>query len=286
MRPAHVIEIITPKKFVLNGLWFGSQKPKRAIIHMHGLFSNAFSMGSVIEQIVDNDTAMITFNNRGHDTVSDVKQIVGKKRKYHRAGAAHEVFTDCVDDIQGVINFVRKMGVKDIYLTGHSTGCQKAIYWASKTGGRAVKGIILYAPLSDYAGDRKKPNLQTVTKVARQMVKKGKKHELLPVGLWWHYIDAQRFLSLYTPDSVEEIFSYAQKDRVPRTYQSVRMPMIVLFAGEDEYSERPAQKLVEWFTQQTRSSRFDAVIIPDVGHSFKGGEARVAKTVKQWISAL
>lgn len=283
MRFAHVIEIITPKKFVLNGLWFGSKKPKRAIIHVHGLFSNAFSMAGVVEKLVDTETAVITFNNRGHDAVSDVKQIVGKKRKYHRGGTAHEIFTDCVDDIQGVINFVKKQGVKEIFLAGHSTGCQKAVYWAAKTGGRGVKGIILYAPLSDYAGDKKKPKLKTATQYARMLMRKGKKHELLPSDIWSHYVDAQRFLSLYTPDSVEEIFSYAQKGRIPRIYQSVRIPMLALFAGDDEYSERPAQRLVEWFTKETRSSHFDAVIIPKVGHSFRGGEAVLARLVKNFI---
>jgi alpha-beta hydrolase superfamily lysophospholipase len=284
MRAAHVVDIKTPKNFILNGLWFGPQKPKKAIVLVHGMFSSAFSMGHVIDALIDNETAVLAFNNRGHDTVTDVKQIVGIDRKYHRAGTAHEVFTDCIDDIDGALRVVRATGVKDIYLMGHSTGCQKIVYWTSKKG-KGVKGLILLGALSDYAGDRKKPQLRTAVAQAKRMVKAGKGNELLPPGMWWHYADAQRLLSLYTPDSIEEIFSYSQTEKKPKIYQSVKLPLIALFAGADEYSERPADKLVEWFRKNSNSSRFHGEVVDNVGHSFKEGEFQVAKAVRQWISS-
>lgn len=283
MRPAHVIEIVTPKKFVLNGLWFGPKKPARTIIVIHGMFSSAFSLQHIVKKLVDAQTAVVTFNNRGFETVADVRQRIGKKRKHHQAGTAHEVFTDCVDDIQGAINFTKKAGVKDIYLAGHSTGCQKSIYWASKPGDKGVRGIILLAPLSDYAGGRNKPNLKSVLNIAKKMLKSGKKHQLLPPNSWWHDVDAQRFHSLYTPNSTEEIFCYSQPNKKPKIYQSIKMPVITFFAGDDEYSERPAARLAEWFKKNSGSNRFAAHIIPNVGHSFRGGEARIAKGIQKWI---
>ena len=45
------------------------------------------------------------------------------------------------------------------------------------------------------------------------MVKAGKAKELVPKEIWWQYLSAERLLSLYTPDSIEEIFSYAQPDK-------------------------------------------------------------------------
>ena len=290
MRPAHIIEIVTPKKFILNGLWFGPTKPKRAIILVHGLTSSAFSMSGVVDALVDTQTAVITFNNRGFESVASVKQRISKKdRKWHLAGSAHEVFTDCVDDLQGAINLVRKAGVKDIYLAGHSTGCQKSIYWASKTGGKGVEGIILLAPLSDYACEKsadKGGRMQKATALARKLVKAKKPHELLP--RWASPImalDAQRYLSLYTPKSAEEIFTYGQPGVRSKTYESVKLPMLVLLADKDQYAERPAEKMIEWFAQNTRSKYFRAGIIPTVEHNFRGGEERLAQLVRQWISA-
>ncbi len=290
MRPAHVIEIITPKKFVLDGLWFGPKKAKRAIIVIHGLTSSAFSLQHVVGALVGKDTAVITFNNRGFKSVVDIKQRLSKKEtKWHTAGSAHEVFTECIDDIQGVVNFAKKVGVKNIYLAGHSTGCQKSIYWASKTGGRGVKGIILLAPLSDYACEKyadKSGRMKKATALARALVNAKKPHELLP--RWASPImllDAQRYLSLYTPDSAEEIFTYGQPGKKPKTYQSIKLPVLVLFADKDEHSDRPAEKLVEWFAQNTGSRYFRAGIVPKVRHSFRGGESRVAQLVRQWILA-
>src|SRR3989344_5323781 len=107
MRPAHVIEIITPKKFLLNDLWFGPTKPRRAIIWVHGLSSSAFSMKRTISAIVDKNTAVITFNNRGYGVVNKLYSK-GKGKTATIAGAAHEIFTDCVDDVEGAVGFVRK----------------------------------------------------------------------------------------------------------------------------------------------------------------------------------
>lgn len=290
MTPAHVIEIVTPKKFILNGLWFGETTAKRTIVMVHGLTSSAFSMRGVVGALLDSETSVITFNNRGFESIASVKQLVSKtERKWHLAGAGHEVFADCVDDIQGVVNFARKNGAKEIYLAGHSTGCQKSVYWASKTAGKGVKGIILLAPLSDYACEKATDTdgrMQKATALARTLVKGKKPHELMP--RWASPImrmDAQRYLSLYTPDSIEEIFTYGQPGKRSKTYESVKLPVLVLFADKDQHAERSAEKMIEWFAQNTRSKYFRAGIIPKVEHNFRGGEKRLAQLVRQWILA-
>lgn len=283
-----MIEIVTPKKFVLNGLWFGAKRPKRVIIWVHGLGSSAFSMSHVVQLLADKETAVITFNNRGHDMTSRLARA-DKKKKPIVAGKAHEVFIDCPDDIQGAVNFVRKVGVKEIYLAGHSTGCQKSIYWANrKGGGNGVKGIILLAPVSDYAAAVKgqgKRRLARATAVARALVKRGEKHELLPAHLWNETLDAQRFLSLYTPDSTEEIFSYAQPKKNPRILKSVRVPILVLLAEKDEFGDRPAHKIAEWFNANIRHPMSNIEILQSASHSFYGAETKVVTTIKKWISA-
>lgn len=287
MRPAHVIELLTPKKFVLNGLWFGPKKPKRAVIFVHGLTSSAFSGSAMRNSLLSlRGTAVITFNNRGFESVTSIKQKKGKDTVYHTMGGTHEVFTDCVDDIQGAINLVRKTGVKEIYIAGHSTGCQKSIYWASKTGGKSVKGIILFAPISDYSSEKKADangRLQEATALAEKLVREGKPHELLPrIASPIMLLDAQRFLSLYTQESNEEIFSYAH-DKQPKIYQAVRVPVLIVLAGADEYADEPVRKMAAWFAEHSRSRHFASVVIPRVKHSFRGGDASISQAVRKWI---
>lgn len=288
LKPCFLVDIVTPKKFKLNGLWFGKAKPKRVIIFIHGLSGSAF-WTSLAEALVDKDTAVVTFSNRGHNKVAKLYRLDNTKKGYHSvlAGQAHEVFTDCVDDIQGVINFVRSAGVRDIYLAGHSTGCQKSAYYASRKGNQKnIKGIILLAPLSDYAGAMRSDRnnqLAKATRVAREFVKKWKKHELLPPEVTYGPIDAQRFLSLYTPDSAEEIFCYAQPKKNPKAFKSIQLPILTVFAEDDEYGDRPAEDIAKWFQSHTGSRRYSAHVISDALHSFSGKEKTVAKYVSSWI---
>ena len=288
MRPCFHIEIVTPKKCVLNGLWFGPKKPKRVIIFIHGLTGSLFSMKNVVDALVDKQTAVITFNNRGFGEINTVKRKSGGKSKWILAGAGHEVFTESIDDIQGAINFVKKAGVKNVYLAGHSTGCQKAVFWANRKG-KGVRGIILLAPVSDWAAEvmlQGKNRVNQTAAVARALVRSGRKHDLLPKGKVvkrHETFDAQRILSLYTPDSIEEIFPYAQPEKSPMTLNSVRTPLLVLWADKDEYSDRPAKEIAAWFEEHLYTG--EVVIVPKVGHGFKGGEKQVATHIKRFIGA-
>ncbi len=289
MTPCFAIDDIkTPQGYILRGLWFGPKKPKRIVVWVHGLSSSAFSMLHVVEQIADKQTAVLTFNNRGAEKISDLKKVVGKKVKWLRAGSAHEVFTECADDIQGAINYAHRKGVTSMYLAGHSTGCQKSVYWASKKkGGGGVKGIILLAPVSDYAAAIKfdrNGQLASLTKVARKLVREGKKHKLMPSVLSDGSLnDAQRFLSLNTPDSVETIFPYEQKGKQARMLQKVKRPILVLWAGADEFADRSAEEIAVWFDSNIKA-KHKVVVVPATKHSFKGAERRVVKEIKAFIT--
>ena len=291
MRPTYVVEIETPKKYLLNGLWFGLLRPKRVIIWIHGLTSSAFSGSRIIPSLVDSETAVLTFNNRGHDTVTRVSRVMkGGKKETILAGSAHEIFEDCVDDIQGAIDLAKQMGAKQIFLAGHSTGCQKAVFYsAQKIVDRRLTGIILLAPVSDYAGVVKKYGIKKVEAVAAfasSLVKKGKPHQLIPSEMWPEELDdAQRFLSLYTPDSSEEIFCYSQGDKKPATLRKVLVPILVLWAGDDEYADRSSEEVVTWFKDSIIAPH-TVQVITRATHTFRGGERKVTSTIKDWLKGL
>lgn len=289
MTPCHVLEIETPKKVRLNGLWFGPRKPKRVIVFIHGLTASAFSMGHVVRAFADNSTAVVTFNNRGFEKVAEVKRERGKKAKWIPGGAAHEVFTDCVDDVQGAVNVARRSGAKKVFIAGHSTGAQKAVYWAYKKKARGVRGLILLGPLSDYAAVRKEytpRRLKAALLHATKLVRRGKPHELMPQDMTgWMLCDAQRFLSLYTKDSAEQrIFSYFDEKLKPRALESVRVPVLAVFAANDEHADRPAAAIAAWFEKHLRNKASRTLIVPNVRHNLKGAEKRVAMKVKKWLS--
>lgn len=281
-------EIITPKKFILNGIYFGPKKPENIYIYVHGLGSNLFNQKDLIEKIVSKKNAVLAFNNRGSGVITRVKQMDKKELKSyktHTIGMAHEVFVDSVDDIDGAIDNVKNLGAKNIYLIGHSTGCQKSVYYLAKKAKNKIKGVVLLAPISDFADAYKFTDKKVHAKAvshARKLVVDGKAHELMPNNIWPYTVDAQRFLSLHTSDSIEEIFSYAS-NREPKILKKVKQPILIILAEDDEYQDRPITEIADWFRNNRPSD--EVIVVKNSPHSFKGGVNKVAKVIEKWSAS-
>lgn len=285
---SQIIKIQTPKKFLLDGILFGSSKAKNIIIFVHGLGSNLFSQTDLIERLVNKNNSVLAFNNRGNGIVTRVKRLNKKELKgyeSHLIGMSHEVFTDCVDDIEGVIKSLRKFGAENIFLLGHSTGCQKSIYYLAKKNKPSIKGVILLAPMSDFADTFKFANrkiYQRALSYAQKMLKMKKADVFLPKKIWPYMTDAQRFLSLYTPDSLEEIFSYAS-NRNPKILKSVKKPKLVILAEKDEYRDREISEIAGWFEKNMAGNNAEIKLVKNAPHNFHGYASEVSKIIKKWL---
>lgn len=278
-----VVQIVTPKKVLLDGLWLGPAKPKRAVVFVHGLGSTLFKKLPLARELVDTRTGVLVFNNRGHDKVAGLSRKSGTSLL---AGSAYEKFTDCADDIQGAVNFARRQGAKSIFLVGHSTGCQKSIYWASKKG-RGVRGIALLAPIGDRSAEvhlQGKKKLDSLVARARSLVRHGKSRELVGVGSWAHMYSGQRFLSLFAGTGPEELFPYADERRTPRVLRSIRTPILAVLAERDEYADRPAMEMASWFGRHIRKG--SVLLVPRATHSFKRAEREVAALIQQFMQRV
>ncbi len=284
MRAAHVAEIVTPKRYVLNGLWYGTRRPHTVYIWVHGLTGSAFSGKNIIHELAKQGAAGLVFNTRGYGHINEIKRKRGKKWVYETGGTAFEKFTDCIDDIQGAVNIGRRSGAKNVVLLGHSTGCQKSIYWAAR-GKKGVTGIVLLGPLSDYADTlvpAKRRLYASGLAYARKMVRSGRGAELMPKKFTqWLFLSAERFLSLYTPASAEEIFTYVQPSKSPTTLRKVRVPTLALLAEKDEFSDIPAYSLYDWFLENIYEG--EVAIVPKVGHSFAGAEKHIASLIRRFV---
>ncbi|MFA7309664.1 MAG: DUF1749 domain-containing protein, partial [Candidatus Paceibacterota bacterium] len=151
---------------------------------------------------------------------------------------------------------------------------------------KGVSHIILLGPMNGYASEIKsqgKAALKKAERYARAFIKQGNKHALLPETVWgWPWTaDAQRFISLYSGNSEEEIFTYWDEGRTPRALRSVKVPILVLLAEKDEYADRSAKKMGEWFMKWLYMGH--VVVIPKVKHSFHGAEKEVARVIKSFM---
>ncbi|MEK7070264.1 MAG: alpha/beta fold hydrolase [Patescibacteria group bacterium] len=287
---AEPIVITTPQQYQLNGMWWGRQNVETVIIGVHGLTSDLFSGLSYYLPLLSDRTGVVTFNNRGHGFVSSLKKVNKEKKKGYESvlgGTALEKFEDCVDDIQGVVEFVKSKGVKKIILAGHSTGCQKSVYYLYKTQNKEqIAKLVLLSPLSDYAYAKKFLNPGDFKKslaIAQDQVKVGKGDDFMPVELTdGELLSAQRFVSLYDTQSEEELFTYAH-DKKPLAYESVRIPLTVVLPEEDEYKDRDIEEIGKWFDAHTKSEKYERIIVPGAMHNFKGNEKDVTTVLKKFV---
>lgn len=280
------VRFATPKGIQLDGLHFAAPAAKRVIIFVHGLGGTMF-WPALVYKMAEKGTAVLSFNNRGHDKIAFVRKLLknGKFKKI-RAGSCHEVFADCVDDIQGAVDFCRHHGYKEIILVGHSTGCQKSVYYLARAREqKPIAGAVLLCPVSDYADalTHDKTIIRKAEVLARRLVRAGKEHQILPVEVWPQLHDAQRFLSLYTSDSVEEIFCYATSRR-PLTLRKVTVPLLAVFAENDQYLDRPLAEISAWFAKNVRAKDFVIKSVMNANHGFHGREKPVLDAIHNFVS--
>lgn len=284
MKQCHVVTFTTPDKLQLDGLWFGSTTAKKGFVYVHGLSSSVFSKNDALPY--GDEFAALYFNNRGHDNVTGIKRMndTAKGYEWYPGGAAQEIFEECVMDIQGAIDYMKQQGIEEVYLVGHSTGCQKSAYYLSQQAPDLVKGAVLICPVSDYAAISKHTErtlLDKATDRARSMVENDRGADFMDRAVWPETLSAQRFLSLYDPTSTEEIFCYGSSDRDPEVLQAVQAPLLLLLAENDEYHDRPVSELVAWFERCKPDA--DIKILPGSLHSLKGQDENISKFITEWI---
>jgi len=282
-----LVKFLTPKKLELFGFYIGKKNPETIYIFIHGLGSSVFRKAELYQKLAGKNSAVFAFNNRGKEIISRFSQVKEKgKYKSKTIGSAHEKFTDSLDDIGGAVQWVKKLKPKKIILVGHSTGCQKSIYYLSKKADKKVKAVVLLSPISDLAGVlnfSSKYQFEKAHKFAKKQVQNKKGDDLLPLSIWPIYINAQRFLSLYSQNSLEEIFCYSQESKRARILRKVEVPIYVLLGSDDKYLDRSPQQIIDWFLKQVNIKKFKAEIILKAGHSFKDYEKNVSKRIKNYF---
>jgi pimeloyl-ACP methyl ester carboxylesterase len=179
-----------------------------------------------------------------------------------------------------------RRGYRRIILAGHSTGASKALYYQWKAKDRRVKGVMLLGPASDIAGELKRVTSAILIKRVKQarVIARRQPHHLVPAV--WGPWSASRYVSLFTPGGVEDLFPYHRLGGRWSALRSVRVPLLIVFGQRDEYLDRSAEDVMRMFKAQARSSRsVTTVVIPRAGHGFTKHHDRLAAVIRGWLRA-
>ncbi len=276
-------------KLQLEGILCAPSKTKTCIVHVHGMTDNYVGLGLVdnlMNAAIKNNISFFTFNNRGMGTIT-VFQRLKEHLIYRTIGTSFENFKDCVFDIHSALKMLRTYGYKNFILSGHSTGCQKITYYQARKQSKAVKGIILLAPADDFnyqlksLGTRKfKETLQ----IARELVKKGRGKELMPVEFEPSYFSAKRYYELYRQGSVEgNLFNYESN---LKTLTKIKVPALSIFGTKEEFAAMPPRKMLRILSQKFVHPYSRETLIKDADHCFCRHEEKVEKIVDKWMKNL
>ena len=257
-----------------------SRRSETALVWVHGLGSS-FSSGQPLNRelsvrLTRAGIGYFKFNTRGHDVVA------GRGRTL--AGAAFERLADCALDLRAVIAFARRRGYRRIVLAGHSTGANKAVYYAARTADRRVTGLILLGPISDIAGEAKRIGRRELGRRVARASRLAARDRRALVPTAWGFWSARRYLSLYRPGEAEDVFPYDRPGARWTALRAIREPLAVMLGGRDEFLDRSPEALIEAFAAQAeRAESFTGRIIPGALHGFQGHEVAVAQAVVDWI---
>ena len=271
-----------------DGVWLDGvvtepkRRPRTALVLVHGLGSVFSSAPTLTRELSARLNAAaigyFKFNTRGHDVVV--------RRGRQLAGAAYERFVDSVEDIRTVVAFARKCGYRRVVLAGHSTGANKVLYYASRARDRRVVGIVLLGPVSDVAAEARRlgrRELRRRVATAEQIARRD------PLGLVpraWGYWSARRYISLYRPGEVEDVFPYYRPGARWTALRAVRLPIAAVVGSRDEFLDRPAGELIAAFRgNATRARTFTGTVIPGARHNFQRRERELAALIVRWINA-
>ena len=278
----------------LQGLYVpaGDASANGVVLHVHGLDGN-FYENRFIEAVAAvynrHGLDFLTFNNRGHDYISDilVEETAGGSATYRQAGGMYEVLRDCIADIAAAAGFARERGCRRVLLEGHSHGALKVLHYLVRARDPAVSGLVLMSPSDDFAqvrvryGDRFAEGRAT----AGRMVEAGRGAELMPEGFYPYPTSARTFHDLFGADSIALAFNLARtdRDRFPEL-GLVSVPVLLLVGTVEEAFTGTAQAFVAAVGAELgRAKSFSPAVIEGAPHNYFGYESEVAAALDRWL---
>jgi predicted esterase len=273
-----IINFPTSDGIMLDGFLQRPKNPKPAVvIHVHGMGGSFYIIRSlqIGKNLANARIPFFSINTRGHD----LSAWFNKKDGSHgpMIGTIRERFEDSLIDVDAAIKTMQHSYKNaQIFLSGHSTGCQKITYYALM---EHAQGLILLAPGDD--------NLMLKTELggkfnqtyrkAISLKSAGKQDEILPEV--FPGITVNRFLSLTHPDSPEGLlFNYAK--RLPYL-KHLNTPVLAIL-GKKDPSTAPASKSLKLLKQQIKSE-FKGVIL-DTDHSLATKETKISQLILKFIA--
>lgn len=287
--------VITSDGLELQGLFVTPEggPSKTTLVHVHGLAGN-FYENRFVDYAADACTGaginFFTFNNRGHDYISDlISQAPDGTAGYRQIGGSLEIFEDCIKDIQAWIDFLEGRGTERLILEGHSHGAVKATYYLSRVADPAIKGLVLLSPSDDFGLQRYRmgKRFDEIVGIAQKMVAEGRGGEFMSRDYFPYVVSAATYFDTFRPESHLKVFNISMTDT--HTFpeiESVRLPVLAIVGTvEEAYIGRPDDFLTDLKRRFKNTKDFTGHFIKEAPHNYLGHEAELGQHLQEWLRA-
>ncbi|MDA2922387.1 DUF1749 domain-containing protein, partial [Patescibacteria group bacterium AH-259-L07] len=214
-----LVQIRTIDELMLPGLLYRAKNSSKAAIHLHGNGSSSVfyhnGQRDIMARALNNKgISLLLFNNRGAHYIKKLYGITGKrKKKSRRFGMAYEKIKDCIQDIDGAISYLKRIGYREFYLIGESTGANKiCVYHYYKPKNEVSKYILLGA--GDDAGfyykAYGKEKFFKLLRVSKEKISKRQGNEIITDLLPEEIFSYRGFYDIANPDGDYNVFPFLE----------------------------------------------------------------------------
>ena len=290
------VRLLTGDGIELQGLYVtpAAGAADKTVIHTHGLDGNFYEnrfIDHVAAACAEAGFNFITFNNRGHDYISDfiVEAPGSGEFSYRQIGGMYELFEESLLDIGAWVEFARSRGSARLVLQGHSHGALKAAYYMWKGDTRGVDGLVLLSPSDDFGRQRNSlgDRFDAALALAEGLVRDGRGLDLIPPDIFHYPVSAQSYFDIYRPGSPLALFNVSGTDRSEfPELASIEVPVLMVvgsveeaFLGEPREFLEAARKLL------VNAPGFEGAVLAGAPHNYLGSDAEVGERIGAWLRA-
>lgn len=293
------VRVFTEDRLELHGLFCPPRIAKVkeiSVLHIHG-FTGNFYEGRFVDHIAnrftENGFAFLTVNTRGHDYLSYFLKKTDSGLTYVQIGSAHEIFEECIYDIEAWIDFLEAHGYKSVILEGESLGTLKVVFYQHQTQDNRVQGLVLMSPL-DHIGLQRfalKDRYDEAINVAKQMVEMKKAEEFMPMiycPLWQSPISAKTYINAFDPSANSGVFNFHDPNARFKELSTIKYPILAVYGTVREaVVDNEVEEALSVIKKRAISARrCDTALIQGAPHNYLCHEKEVAEIIRNWVATI
>lgn len=267
-------------------LYIPNKDTDKIVIHIHGLNGNFYEnrfLDTLAKCYSEKNYAFLTFNNRGTGFITELL----KWNDFTVIWWCLERFKDCILDIEGVINWVKWKGYKEIILEWHSYGCNKVLYYYNHKKDSNIKQIVLLAPCDIPSECKKFLSREEYNKAEEEstrLVKENKENVLINFSAMTNgKISAWTFYNDFLPNGENDFIKYRNGvNSKSEVLNNIDIPVLIIFGDKDECVLTEPIEVVKWYLKNNLSNN-NIRIIENTDHLYTGSYEKLGKIVRNNI---